>query len=198
MKKETGIIMSDDHPRLILDNVKSQTRRTYGLEKINQNPGLWQSTPTLDPRRWAFYQGPAEAPTELIRVRCPYGGVGDLLWVRETFKYMNREKTQVGYAASPEETCKIGGLILLGNWRPSIFMPRKYSRIERIITGLRPERLQGITEDDARAEGCDWGGWTDDGSWHTPESNFEWLWDSINAKRGYPWAGNWWIWVISF
>ncbi len=55
--KETGIIMSGDHPQKVLAGTKTMTRRTYGLEEVNKQPDLWQATPTLDPRVWAFYQG---------------------------------------------------------------------------------------------------------------------------------------------
>ena len=69
------------------------------------------------------------------------------------------------------------------------------SRIERIITGLRAERLQEITEEDALLEGV-----YGDESYEqaTPTMCYEALWDSLNAKRGYPWAGNWWVWVIDW
>jgi hypothetical protein len=105
-----------------------------------------------------------------------------------------------------------------GGWRSPIFMTRAASRITLEITDVRVQRVQEITEADAMAEGvkCEW--YDDDG---TPASGCWWdyerkcwsgafenhaeargsfrtLWDSINAKRGYPWADNPWVWVITF
>jgi len=82
--------------------------------------------------------------------------------------------------------------------KPSIFMPRWASRIDLEITGVRVERIQNITEEDAKAEGCEIGHeLTDDSPFFARES-FQKLWDSINAKRGYGWEKNNWVWIISF
>jgi hypothetical protein len=66
-------------------------------------------------------------------------------------------------------------------------MPRWASRITLRVTRVGVERLQSISEEDARAEGVE------------PYGHiFERLWDSINAKRGYGWDVNPWVWVVSF
>lgn len=80
-------------------------------------------------------------------------------------------------------------------WRPSIFMPRWASRITLQVTDVRVERLRDISEDDAWDEGpSDCMGPLDiDG-----RVLFKGLWDSINAKRGYGWDTNPWVWVVKF
>lgn len=84
------------------------------------------------------------------------------------------------------------------NWRPSIFMPRWASRITLEITEVRIERLQEISLADINAEG------TSDTldktrrPFGSRREHFQRLWDSINAKRGFPWDSNPWVWVISF
>lgn len=83
-------------------------------------------------------------------------------------------------------------------WRPSIFMPRWASRITLEITNIRAERLQEITEDDAKAEGPNQHHSWPDNYYCTWIGAFHALWDSINAKRGYPWESNPWVWVIEF
>lgn len=95
-------------------------------------------------------------------------------------------------------------------------MPRWASRITLEVTDVRVERVQDITEDDARAEGVDLNGiGLSEQYTHTAVSRFEALWNSINAERGYPWFdvdlpdnlktgegrvmhGNPWVWVVEF
>jgi hypothetical protein len=97
------------------------------------------------------------------------------------------------------------------HWRPSIFMPRALSRISLEITDVRVERVQDISEEDAKAEGIgvlplqsadDPSAWWQSAPGVHQDRNargsFIQLWDSINAKRGYGWIVNPWIWVISF
>jgi hypothetical protein len=80
--------------------------------------------------------------------RCPYGAPGDLLWVRETWA---RHASGVDYAADFAAVSRPQA----GPWRPSIHMPRWASRITLRITDVCVERLRDISEDDARAEGCE-------------------------------------------
>lgn len=121
--------------------------------------------------------------------RCPYGQPGDRLWVRE--KLTHNAGGDLVYASK-------GTVVLnsirwpylstdLNHWScPSIYMPRWASRITLEITGVRMERVQDISIDDAIAEG------------ETCRSGFEDLWDSLNAKRGFGWDKNPWVWVIQF
>ncbi len=103
-----------------------------------------------------------------------------------------------------------------GRWRPSIHMPRWASRITLEVTNVRVQRLQEISEEDARAEGLDWASVqcfsrrdVDDGDREDPREvgygsgsfardNFRRLWNSINAKRGHGWDANPWVWAITF
>lgn len=140
-------------------------------------------------------------------VACPYGQPGDRLWVRETFCHWPEERAgdfgevlaqpaQTLYRASPLRNSWSG----TGNpedawspgmrWRPSIFMPRHLSRITLEITEVRVQRLQGISEEDAMAEGVAF----------DPQNafgTFRHLWDSINSERA-PWDSNPWVWALTF
>lgn len=108
---------------------------------------------------------------------CPYGRVGDVLWVRES------------------------GII-----SQSIHMPRWASRITLEITGIRVERLQDISEEDAIAEGLlkfphkddvAYGFMADDKhGYGSPRGAYHALWESINSAGS--WADNPWVWVIEF
>jgi hypothetical protein len=82
-----------------------------------------------------------------------------------------------------------------GPWNPSIFMPRDACRIRLEITDVRVERVQSITDDDAIEEGVDR---TNTSIPTYASRRFQKLWDSINAKRGFGWAVNPWVWVVSF
>lgn len=96
------------------------------------------------------------------------------------------------------------------HWKPSIFMPRWASRITLEITNIRVQRIQGISEADAIAEGVrqlrdgsgTYAGREGPGDlvtpWLTAKEAFADGWNSINAKRGYSWESNPWVWVITF
>src|SRR5690606_9119943 len=146
------------------------------------------------------------------RVLCPYGEPGDRLWVRETFREdqydatdpMRPETTPYVYAAtfpSDGEPAR--------KWKPSIHMPRRLSRIDLDVLSIRVERLQDISENDARAEGVvpfkhigadqriagDLAGRTQ--ATHPHTLAFAVLWDEINGARA-SWTSNPWVWVVGF
>ena len=92
-------------------------------------------------------------------------------------------------------------------WRPSIFMPRWASRIALEVTAVRVERLQEISEDDAKAEGVEYQddakdicqGWLSSDRtvlFETARRAYEDLWQSINGEAS--WAANPWVWVVEF
>ncbi len=121
---------------------------------------------------------------------CPYGDVGDRLWVRETWCYYGAGDAHLGYKAT-DEICPDA----IDKWKPSIYMPRAASRIMLEVTEVRVQRLQDISEEDAIAEGIpkdDWFGLL------TVKRDFQELWNAINEKRGYGWDSNPWVWAVSF
>lgn len=108
----------------------------------------------------------------------------------------------------------------IDRWIPGIHMPRWASRITLEITDIHVERLDDISETDAQAEGCSptvithqdladlaisdesptikaIGKALGAGAF-TSKFEFQMLWDSINARRGYGWSTNPWVWVIAF
>ncbi len=241
--------MSGDHPAKILDGTKTMTRRTYGLEEINKNPDDWRLTTTLAPDVFAFYHFDERGyPVgDIERIKCPYGQVGDRLWVREThychgfwskepkvfnrrqsytFVPMDEEKFPVRYLSYPPDIVyRAIDRYALGYFkRSSIFMFKKDARTTLEITEVRVERVQEITAKDAIAEGIgsrneEWIYQESNGSRHLmdfttptykrydrrgvdetrcPQLSFLTLWDSLNAKRGYSWEINPWVWPIGF
>ena len=122
--------------------------------------------------------------------RCPYGVPGDRLWVRETWRNSSHYDGTPCVCYKADNMCQCGKPAKVGvdapyvTWRPSIHMYKSWARIWLEIIAVRVERLQEITETDAMAEGL--------------QGYFRAYWDSLNAKRGYPWESNPWVWVISF
>lgn len=180
------IIFSAPMVRAILADEKTQTRRVCS--------GNWLRC--LDPDdeddRWT------------ATLACPYGWPGDRLWVRETLYtsdgdvFYRADDLAVDCDDQPEtDHWKLSGQTI-----PSIFMPRWASRITLEITDVRVQRLQAISEADAQAEGVTAALFAQ--LWPSlplppaADHAFAHLWDSINAKRGFGWDANPWVWAISF
>jgi len=168
---EHPILFNTDMVKAILDGRKTQTRRI-----IKPQPFLGDKFQNYEPQVG----------------KCPYGYEGDRLWVRETFAEPFGKGMGVIYRADYGEN--------LHTWKPSIFMPRWASRITLEVTAVRVERLQEISGKDAQQEGFPWHGIgaTLQFGYRPPLTWFSDLWDSLNAKRGYGWSNNPWVWCISF
>lgn len=89
-----------------------------------------------------------------------------------------------------------------GSWASPLYMPESASRIHLEITGIKAQRVQDITEEEAINEGM-YGKYQGlDYKYGSKRegvlSQYRSLWNSLNAKRGYPWESNPWVWVVSF
>lgn len=236
--KSRPILFSAPMVRALLEGRKTQTRRIVKpQDSIEFDPNV-QSSPIY--RHSARCPGYCDYGCEVLP--CPYGAPGDTLWVREEhyvrghWEPVEGVRTKQGrmkwrFVAAddvvrfdaPDEYRKgrhhkDSGAIA---WHKRLarFMPRWASRITLEVTGVRVERLQTISQEDARAEGLkgvtkdgalvkyglpDRDGWpgTDDLGWEwreweiDPRRAFHRLWESINGERS--WAANPWVWAISF
>lgn len=202
------MIFNAEMVRALLDGRKTQTRR----------PIKWKQTRFTeigereDGSKW-LWSDDAEHACDFWHP-CPFGAVGDRIWVRETFCTV--DDTQYGggkwvdYRATPKfEASHPAGWDCAPNdaealkWRPSIHMPRWASRILLEITDVRVERLNAISQEDAQAEGMELTGWRptysdpdSGGEVLTPYDNFAQLWESIYGEES--WKANPWVWVIEF
>jgi len=212
---ERPILFSGPMVRAILEGRKTQTRRVlrvpdhpavlrWSVDSEHRAVAIAHSEQVLDQYITTFPHG---------RVPCRYGVPGDRLWVRETWADvrklgLDRDLFPVGAAwkadhdADALRIAKEYG----ARWRPSIHMPRWASRLTLLVEAVRVERLQDISEADAKAEGVQWPDCDDFepvylGSlcmYSGPARvAFKRLWDSINAKT-HPWDSNPWVWVITF
>lgn len=129
---------------------------------------------------------------------------GDILWVRETWA---RYHEYFLYRAGSRDTgFLLGQRGVSAKWKPSIHMPKEAARVFLRVTGVRVERLQDITEEQAQNEGCN-GTFCGSGEalgcgWDvTPQDEFAELWDSTIKpadRETYGWNANPWVWVIEF
>lgn len=137
--------------KAILDGRKTQTRRVMKPQPYQAKTGSWFWSHGDNQHVWS------ESPFPHIRHDCPFGIEGDKLWVRETFRTVHDPGTclegalEIDYAADGRD--RIMDRIGKGNWKPSIHMPRWASRITLEITEVRVQRVQEISEEDAKAEG---------------------------------------------
>lgn len=207
LTRDRPILFAGRLVRAILAGRKSQTRRVI-------RPEWWRC---LDPDD--------EDDRAIALPQCPYGRPGETLYVRETWRAVERAEDGVDgilFAAddsfveiAPTHAAAELWMDAYHNgahgdrWRPSIHLPRWASRLTLRVTDVRIERLQEISEEDAIAEGLVL--WSDPPRVSTVHYGAEladvWeadarkafarLWDSSNGKRA-PWASNPWVWVVAF
>jgi hypothetical protein len=201
--KEHPILFSGPMVRAILEGRKTMTRRALKVQG-SKDCGVYNRPDG----QWVYTQCRGVGVCDPFE--CPYGHLGDRLWVRETWRVASAWDEISPKNISPAEMAYAGvryladtNVDLSGKMRPSIFMPRWASRITLEVTGVRVERVQDITDYDALSEGVFGGECIDlKGPYAAdqalPKMCFANLWDSINAKRGFGWYKNPWVWVISF
>lgn len=191
--KDRPILFSGQMVRAILEGRKTQTRRIVKPQPRVLNNGMWY-VPFKNEINWIFNY--ILGDKVMAYAKFPYGKVGDRLWVRETFHeyshgILYRADMPMRWDA---ENTEHGEAVTLKaedyKWKPSIFMPRWASRITLEITGVRVERLNDISEEDAIAEGIT------HRTMNCPKVEFRHLWESINGEGS--WDENPWVWVIEF
>lgn len=207
---ERPIPFRDWEVRAILKGDKTQTRRKM---KVQPHPDsivtVEHYNQTVIDRHGDMQPGPeifgAHWDDGERGLRCPYGAPGDTLWVREGFAVQpelwadNHGPQPIHYTAD----CVVGFAgekdyrgIEDYRSKPSIHMPRWASRLTLEIKSVHVERLQDISEDNARAEG--WPGPITETGFPiaSPLAWFANVWTSINGPG--TWEANPWVWVIKF
>mgnify|MGYP001116716775 CR=1 FL=1 len=195
--------------RALLVGTKSQARR---IVKLNDAGRIKRGS-----RQW-HPEDSVGAPHG-----CPYGRPGDYLWVRETWQYAPSDLCHCPQPSAPSPCddwmngtgCRSsrGDVLYRADpvdsrvtlWRPAIHMPRWASRITLRITDVRVERLNDISEADARAEGITDGGCLNCGESEPCECGdpmpdardaYVNLWQSLHGPGS--WQENPWVWRIAF
>lgn len=207
MIKDKPILMNGEMVTATIEEIKNQTRR---------------------PIKNCIGDGTKENPLRMDLIKCEFGCVGDLLWVRE-----NTECVTSGDGTDLSNYCADKKPVLYsncddaeynGSWahwdylravRPSIHMERWASRITLEITDIKAERIQDISEEDALSEGLKIFNEDDANLYYTgistiemwpsedwvldnPIEAFKNLWDSIYAGTAFKWDKNPYVWVVKF
>lgn len=189
--KERPIICSTPTVRAILKGDKTQMRMVV---KGTPNFVHWNPIVLNEQGGWVDEHGSPIKPQ--------YGNPGDRLWVRETFY---RFGDMIFYKASIPQDQKVEC-----KWKPSVHMPRVASRILLEITDVRVERLQEISEEDAKAEGASRCYEAIEGNFLEPDkktdlilgptgshyTGFKSAWYSIHSQES--WDANPWVWAVDF
>jgi hypothetical protein len=220
------ILFSAPMIRALLDGRKTQTRRIIKPQPRIDNMGnfCWNGSnygqsESGVPRSASL----TEWRDKKGNSKCPYGRPGDLLWVRETHSLGGNNL--VAYRADGRCGCiydtgegYLGlmphGMILEkgipyieglkqwglskygGKWKPSIHMPRRYSRLTLEITDVRVQRLHDITQEAAIAEGLEKRYWPGHSDPVPPTMAFKEVWENINGLTS--WLQNPWVWALTF
>lgn len=222
--RELPILFSTPMVQAILEGRKTMTRRVCkdiadcdfkgGLDRepylgditLFEKVGLRKWDWVKHKNQWLYKLQNAVDGSKTYLLKCPYGQPGDRLWVRETWaSYCDECKSNQGEGYK-DATCAYGDCNRYaykadddgcpgGKWRPSIHMPKEAARIWLEVTNVRVERLQEITEEEAKAEGIIP---SQEAPFTCYRADFEKLWNSLNAKRGYGWDTNPFCWVIEF
>jgi len=191
---ERPIIFSAPMVRALLEGRKTQTRRIIKPHPVLNSAGLWVWPPydsRITKKTWrGFCQTDDEGLRTFLTIgnALPYRG-GDRLWVREA---TIRTPAGVAYVADGNDHYGAGGKLRA---IPSIHMPRSASRLTLTVTDVRVERLQDISEEDARAEGIRGnagGAWGCEGL----IEDFTDLWESIHGLGS--WEENPWVAALTF
>jgi hypothetical protein len=240
MTRQGFIVMQEDSIRLMRSGMKTQTRRLMNPQPTDGDPPTW------------LYHGKSLSLSEAAELSPVYGVVGSRLWVRETHSVDALTAypcPQCWYkadfdmfCASPNEhirgceadktgvkdgaciACAMNGAKF--RWRSPRYMAERLSRFTLLVTDIRVQRLQDITDEDAIFEGCHRRmlgsmatlGYSVAGMerWayeqnappgqcmDTPRLAYANAWNRINGGRRtrktgmYPWDQNPWVWAISF
>ncbi|NDV87060.1 hypothetical protein GTW51_10135 [Aurantimonas aggregata] len=216
------ILFSGPMVRALLDGSKTQTRRV-----LNPQPDSFETSPgLLCTASLHFDEDEACGRIALgndgcgvITMQRAGYAVGDRLWVREAWRtgaafdrFPPRDIPTHAHIACEADDDRAR---LTGKLRPGMFMPRWASLLTLIVTDVRVQRLQEISEADAIAEGIkkDYAaGMPSAWGWHDylrgddiakrhfsdPRESYRTLWDGLNAKRGYGWNANPWVVAVTF
>lgn len=179
MSKQRPILFSTPMVQAIIAGRKTMTRRT--IKNIDPNKYNFLSiVPHTDLNGYAGNGNLGEFENKrthgVVYVNCRFGNIGDLLYVKETYGVCGHTTKHYVYRATDD--------LAVEKWKPSLFMPKSAARIFLEITAIGVERVQDITDADAKREGLD------------SKEGFMAIWEKINGLPS--WNANPFCWVLTF
>lgn len=200
--REHPLLMQGPLVRATLAGLKTQTRRPVKNEALPYT-GYWAGCLCKE-------IDPSDTPCVTCAMRFPgIPEAGDRLWVRETWARPGDEEIIYRadkWAADLVAKWKEDPNCPQVKWTPSIHMPRWACRLVLPLVSVRVERVQDITEEDAKAEGVErisagpgwecWMGYGPSSSCKTARDSFRSLWISIYGEAS--WDANPWVWVAEW
>lgn len=218
-RKEIPLLVKTNLIKPIQFETKTVTRRLRGLEYVNQNPSLWKGKLCRHSDHAYVEFSTILGIAYPVYIKCPYGIVGDIIWVRESWAMVRGEYE---YKADKPDAKYPGGFAdwlhskqVDDKWKPSIHMPRVACRIRLKITDIEINRLQDISEKDCILEGIQplsmsrmqlnmhgqlYLDYTKKATMFNegvkPRESFKSLINSIDGA--WTWKKNPWVWVIRF
>lgn len=212
--KERPLLMSGEMVRATLAGTKTQTRRPVAIRKPKNSNLTFCDDPAFYrvdypvkgfPRLHVPFHHPRDPETQIglgwddcgaKELAFAPAEIGDRLWVRETFGTCPHCACLI-YRADWKDTCRYCDHEVQPQWKPSIHMARRLSRLTLEITDVRVQRLQDISEEDAKAEGLQASKSVEmkDGPpcYTLP---FQILWNRIYGCDA--WEKNPYVWALSF
>ena len=183
---------------------KTQTRRTHGLEQVNENPNDWTFIeilyyPPNNNKFATFKKGNGFLAEKIINCKPKYQ-IGDICYLKENYAIAGTTTHHHIYQSDYNEQDR-----KQIKWKSKLMMPAVSARYKVKVTDIRVERLHYITEQDAIDEGIErhwrdselWKDYlSDDSAAHLPKIAFFTLWQSINGKES--WNKNPWVFVYTF
>ncbi|WP_333896673.1 hypothetical protein [Mixta calida] len=216
--KERPILFSEQRVRALLAGQQTQTRRIMKSQPFGPGQDNHEGCYVVDVTS-NYLHGKKMMSMANLSYQCPYGQPGDRLWVRETWrgpivptaeleayerapanfrqaKYCQYRADSRELGQQHDEESETFG------WQTGIHMPRWASRIDLLITGVRAERIQEISDDDVMAEGVQTDShflnhfFTMNHELIAPKEAYRKAWEK--QYGGTSWEVNPWVWVIEF
>lgn len=203
-----GIIFSAPMVRALYAGRKTQTRRLINPQpqtfETDQGPcdvGLYldeSGRNRIVTGRVITTQAVGFAPKDRLYVR-EAAAIASIFTDVAEIRYKTHESASHNEFVEQIPVAKIGcAQATWPKYRPSIHMPRAWSRLWLDVTNVHVERLQDITEADALAEGIDRLEYPETGDWGWPQQRYADLWNSLHTTDGTRWEDNPWIVALTF
>jgi hypothetical protein len=187
--------MADPMAQAAHDGIKTQMRVPVKPQPVSPGPGAYLDAYNGGPQ-WNWW-APDNRQYLTQILHCPFGKPGGLLYLKEAWATVPSKSGAVRVRYRAERGSRAGACI---KWRPSTNMRKEHSRTWLRVKRVWAERVQGISEEDARAEGVAAVSLADvprQAAWDERQ-DFAALWDSIYKSKGLGWDANPWVWGCEF